>query len=161
LPVRYTADVYKYVVFRDGKWDPMTLNYDSDIAKADKVVGQLTAIDPDLSRLLRRGKLLMYHGWSDPGIPPGYSPEYYKNVLAKTNVKNVRDAARLFMVPGMDTAAVCDGTSTFDMLAALDQWVEQGKAPDQIPRTSRGRRDGWTSPCACSAGCHLQGHKRH
>ena len=26
----------------------------------------------------RRGKLLMYAGWSDPGIPPGYLPEYYK-----------------------------------------------------------------------------------
>jgi pimeloyl-ACP methyl ester carboxylesterase len=133
VPVGYAADVYKYVVFRDGKWDPMTLNYDSDIAKADKVVGQLTAIDPDLSRLLRHGKLLMYHGWSDPGIPPGYSPEYYKNVLAKTKVKNLRDAVRLFMVPGMGHCGGGDGTSTFDMLAALDQWVEKGKAPDQIP----------------------------
>lgn len=132
VPVGYAADVYKYVVFRDGKWDPMTLNYDGDIAKADKVVGQLTAIDPDLTKLLSRGKLLIYHGWSDPGIPPGYTPEYYRNVLAKTNVKNVRAAARLFMVPGMGHCGGGDGTSTFDMLAALDQWVEKGKAPDQI-----------------------------
>ena len=38
-------------MFRDANWDPMTLNYDSDIAKADKVVGQLTAIEPDLTKL--------------------------------------------------------------------------------------------------------------
>ena len=73
-PVGYAADVYKYVVFRDANWNPMTLNYDSDIARADRVVGQLTAIEPNLSKLLGRGKLLMYAGWSDPGIPPGYLP---------------------------------------------------------------------------------------
>jgi pimeloyl-ACP methyl ester carboxylesterase len=132
-PVGYAADVYKYVVMRDANWDPLTLNYDSDIEKAEKVVGQLTAIDPDLTKLLSHGKLLIYAGWSDPGIPPGYITEYYKNVIARTNVKNVRDSARLFMVPGMGHCGGGDGTSTFDMLAALDQWVEKGKAPDQIP----------------------------
>jgi len=132
-PVGYAADVYKYVVFRDANWNPMSLNFDADIAKADKVVGQLTALEPDLTKLLSRGKLLMYAGWSDPGIPPGFLPEYYKNVLAKTKVKNVRDAVRLFMVPGMGHCGGGDGTSTFDMLSALDQWVVQGKAPDQIP----------------------------
>jgi len=131
-PVGYAADVYKYVVMRDANWDPLALNYDSDIEKAEKVVGQLTAIDPDLTRLLRHGKILMYAGWSDRGIPPGYITEYYKNVLARTNVPKVRDAARLFMVPGMGHCGGGDGTSTFDMLAALDRWVEKGQAPDQI-----------------------------
>jgi feruloyl esterase len=79
----------------------------------------------------------------DPGIPPGFLPEYYKNVLAKTNVKNARDAVRLFMVPGMGHCGGGDGTSSFDMLAALDQWVEKGKAPDQISasRTKDGVTD--------------------
>ena len=131
-PVGYAIDVYRYVVMRDAKWDPLTLNYDGDIAKADKVVGPLTAIDPDLTKLLQHGKLLIYAGWSDPGIPPGYIVEYYKNVLAKTKLKNVRDAARLFMVPGMGHCGGGDGTSTFDMLSALDRWVEKGQAPDSI-----------------------------
>jgi feruloyl esterase len=39
---------------------------------------------------------------------------------------------RLFMVPGMAHCGGGDGTSTFDMLAALEQWKEQGKAPEQI-----------------------------
>ncbi|MEO8258024.1 MAG: tannase/feruloyl esterase family alpha/beta hydrolase [Acidobacteriota bacterium] len=132
-PVGYAIDVYRYLVMRDARWDPLTLNYDNDIARADKVLGQLTAIDPDLTKLLQHGKLLIYAGWSDPGIPPGYIVDYYKNVLAKTKVKNVRDTARLFMVPGMGHCGGGDGTSTFDMLGALDQWVEKGKAPEQIP----------------------------
>jgi len=36
-------------------------------------------------------------------------------------------------VPGMGHCGGGDGTSTFDMLAAPDQWVEKGKSPDQIP----------------------------
>jgi feruloyl esterase len=131
-PVGYALDVFRYIVMRDGQWDPMTLNFTSDIDKADRVVGPLTVIDPDLSKLLRRGKLLIYTGWSDPGIPPGYIVDYYKNVVAKTKIPNVRDAARLFMVPGMGHCGGGDGTSTFDMLTALDEWVEKGKAPDQI-----------------------------
>jgi feruloyl esterase len=131
-PVGYALDFFRFVVFRDAHWDPMTLNYDSDITRADKVAGPLTVIDADLSRLLGHGKLLIYHGWGDPGIPPGYTVEYYKNVLEHTRVKNVRDSVRLFMIPGMGHCGGGEGTSTFDMLAALDQWVEHGKAPDQI-----------------------------
>ena len=131
-PVGYAIDVYRYLVMRDGKWDPLTLNYDKDVEKAVKTTGQLTAINPDLSKLLSHGKLLMYHGWSDPGIPPGYLPEYYKNVLSATKVKNVSDNVRLFMIPGMGHCGGGDGTSTFDMLAAVDSWVETGKAPDRI-----------------------------
>jgi feruloyl esterase len=142
-PVGYAIDVFKYVVFRDPHWDPMTLNYDADVARADKVAAPLTAIDTDLTKLLRHGKLLIYHGWGDPGIPPGYTVEYYKSVLAKTKVKNVRDAVRLFMVPGMGHCGGGEGTSTFDMLAALDDWVERGKAPDQIAasRVREGQMD--------------------
>jgi feruloyl esterase len=131
-PVGYAIDFFRYVVFRDPKWDPMTLNFDADLTHADKVGGALTAIDPDVARLLQHGKLLIYAGWGDPGIPPGYIVDYYKNVLASTKVKNVRDSVRLFMIPGMGHCGGGEGTSTFDMLAALDRWVEQGKAPDQI-----------------------------
>jgi feruloyl esterase len=131
-PVGYALDFFRYVVFRDPKWDPMTLNYDEDIARADKVAGALTAIDPDLSKFLSRSRLLMYTGWGDPGIPPGYLVEYYKNVLARTKVDNVRDSVRLFMVPGMGHCGGGEGTSTFDMLGALDRWVTSGQAPDQI-----------------------------
>jgi feruloyl esterase len=132
-PVSYAADVYKYLVFRDPNWNPLALTYDDDITKADRVLGQLTAIETNLAKLLGHGKLLLYAGWSDPGIPPGYLPDYYKQVLAHTTSKNAGDSLRLFMVPGMGHCGGGDGTSTFDMLAALDRWVENGQAPNVIP----------------------------
>jgi len=55
----------------------------------------------------------------------------------------VKNNYRLFMVPGMGHCGGGDGTTTFDMLSALEQWVEKGKAPDQIPasRIVDGRAD--------------------
>jgi len=45
----------------------------------------------------------------------------------------VSDSYRLFMVPGMAHCGGGEGTSSFDMLGAVEQWVEAKKAPDQIP----------------------------
>ena len=42
-------------------------------------------------------------------------------------------SVRLFMVPGMGHCGGGDGASTFNMVAALDAWVERGTAPEQIP----------------------------
>src|SRR5206468_4275594 len=80
----------------------------------------------------RGGKLLMYHGWADPGIAPMTSVTYYKSVLEKVGAAKASSAIRLFMVPGMGHCSGGDGTDTFDAVAALDRWVETGKAPDSI-----------------------------
>ena len=39
---------------------------------------------------------------------------------------------RLFMVPGMQHCVGGPGASTFDGLTALEHWVEDGVAPEQI-----------------------------
>jgi feruloyl esterase len=134
-PMDLAVDVYRYLVFQDPKWDYLTFNPEADIARAEKTIsGQMNSVDPNLKPLFAHGgKLLQYHGWADPGIPPGSSVNYYKSVLEAMGGKaKVNDRYRLFMVPGMGHCGGGDGTSTFDMVSALDQWVVQGKAPDQI-----------------------------
>ena len=73
---------------------------------------------------------------------------YHGNVLAQT--QNARDAVRLFMVPGMGHCGGGNGTSTFDMVAALDAWVAAGQAPEQIPasRVRDGKVDRTRPLCA-------------
>ena len=56
---------------------------------------------------------------------------------------------RLFMAPGMAHCAGGTGPNTFDMQAALEQWVERGVASDQIPA----RRIRRTGSSARSARC--------
>jgi len=131
-PVGYAEDFFKYIVFKDEKWDPKALNYDADVVMTDQTPTGLNAVDANLNRFVERGgKLLIYHGWSDPGIPPSNSVNYYQSVVTAT--KNARDGVRLFMVPGMAHCGGGDGTSTFDMVAAVDTWVETKTAPVAIP----------------------------
>lgn len=140
-PVGYAIDLYRYVVFEDERWDSRTLDLEGDVARAAEVATPLIAVDPDLSPLVSRGgKLLIYTGWADPGIPPGYIPEYYENVVSTIGSDTARDSVRLFMVPGMGHCGGGDGTSTFDMIAAMEQWAERGMAPDSIPASRT--RDG-------------------
>src|SRR3954453_11156541 len=57
------------------------------------------------------------------------------------------DAAfRLFMAPGMNHCAGGDGPSRFDAIAALEQWVEQGKPPDHIIASSAPNQPARTRP---------------
>ncbi len=54
------------------------------------------------------------------------------------------------MVPGMGHCGGGNGTSTFDMPAALDAWVDGGRAPEQIPasRVRDGKVDRTRPLCA-------------
>ena len=137
-PLGLAVDTYQYLVFNDPNWDYRTLDPAKDVATADRVIGpMMNTVDPNLQPFFSHGgKLLMYHGWADPGIPPMFSVEYFKNVVDKLGgVKKAEDSIRLFMVPGMGHCGGGDGPNTFDAMKSLAQWVEQGKAPDKIVAT--------------------------
>jgi len=134
-PMSFAAEVYQYLVFQNPQWDYLKFDPDRDVAAAEKAAGpMMDAIDPNLKPFVGRGgKLILYHGWSDPGIPPLSSVHYYSSVVDTLGgTKKATDSVRLFMVPGMNHCRGGDGTDTFDAVAALDQWVVRSKAPDQI-----------------------------
>ena len=39
VPVSYAVDYFKYIVFKDPSWDPKSLNYDADVARAGTGAG--------------------------------------------------------------------------------------------------------------------------
>jgi feruloyl esterase len=126
---------FKYVVFKDANWDYKTLNLERDVASVDKDREVIDAIDPNLRPFFSRGgKLIQYHGWADPRVSPGSSVSYYDSVVKTIgSVDKVKENYRLFMVPGMGHCNGGDGPASFDMIGALEQWVEKGKAPDFLP----------------------------
>ncbi len=140
-PFSAALDQFRYVVFKDPNWDWRTLNFDSDVALADKIDNDtINAIDPNLKPFLAHGgKLLMYHGWGDPGVAPRASVNYYKAAVDTSGGAGPRpaDSIRLFMVPGMGHCGGGEGPNTFDMVTALEQWREQGKAPERIVAAHR------------------------
>ncbi|HEV2200501.1 MAG TPA: tannase/feruloyl esterase family alpha/beta hydrolase [Bryobacteraceae bacterium] len=133
-PFGLGADLFKYVVFQNPEWDYKSFNFDSGVDATLKTAGQLNAMDANIkSYLSRGGKLIQYHGWGDPQISPRSSVNYYKSVLDTLGgASQVMGSYRLFMVPGMAHCRGGDGTSTFDMLTALEQWVEANKTPERI-----------------------------
>ena len=131
-PLGIGLDHFRYVVFEDPNWDFQTLNFDTDIARAEKLdARRINALDPDLKRFFSRGgKLIQYHGWSDPQITPLNSVEYYRSVIEKMG--KVDNSYRLFMAPGMAHCGGGEGPNSFDMVSTLEQWVELKKAPERI-----------------------------
>jgi feruloyl esterase len=131
-PVGYAVDYFKYIVFKDPAWDPKALNFDSHVAVAARPENLVfDASNAELTPFTSRGgKLIMYQGWAEPGIPPANIVRYYGEVQQKT--PSATQAVRLFMVPGMGHCGGGNGTSTFDMVAALDRWKETGAAPERI-----------------------------
>ncbi len=117
------------MVFKDPTWDWRTFDLDRDVAIADKVDnGTINAINPHIEPFVKHGgKLLMYHGWADQLVGPLTSVNYYDSLS-----KDVRSSVRLFMVPGMGHCGGGEGPNTFDMVSAIEQWVEQGTAPVRI-----------------------------
>ena len=130
---------FRFFLFDDPTWDYHNFRveaadgFDSDIDYLDSKLGALfNAINPDLSPFKARGgKLIQYHGWSDPDITPLNSINYYESVQ-KTMGANVPDFYRLFMVPGMQHCNGGPGATTFDMLAPLDAWATTGTAPETV-----------------------------
>ncbi len=141
---------YKWLVFADPTWDWTSFDF-SDPAdyqahqKAEATFAPiLNATDPDLTAFQQRGgKLLQYHGWNDQLITPLNSINYYESVLSffgagrdrASTLPDVQGFYRLFMAPGMAHCGGGSGPNTFDMQAALEQWVEQGIAPERIVAT--------------------------
>jgi len=144
-PFAIGAQMFRFLVFDNPNWDFKTLNFDQDMTAVEKAeAGLINARDPNLTKCAARGgKLIQYHGWSDPQIPAATSTQYYQSVLDTMGAKKVMDSYRLFMVPGMNHCGGGDGAASFDMLTALEQWVEKKQAPDQIPAShvSDGRVD--------------------
>jgi feruloyl esterase len=128
-------DHYKYVVFKDANWDWRTFNFDSDMVRSDQPDNNvMNATDPNLKTFFgHNGKLLLYHGLSDPNISALSTIQYYNRVVdTMGGASKTSDSIRLFLEPGMGHCAGGEGPNVFDKVGAEEQWVEQGKAPTQI-----------------------------
>jgi feruloyl esterase len=145
------------------EYDLSTFDFGADVARALELTKPYGAqvTDPDISDFRDHGgKLILWAGWNDPLWSQGNLVRYYKQVVAEndrghhghgghgpwsnrwTVPELERDAlvrtqkfARLFMAPGVGHCGGGDGPNSFDTFVPLVDWVERGKAPNQIVAT--------------------------
>ncbi len=84
------------------------------------------------------GKLIFFHGMSDPWFSALDTVDYYQRLGADNGPGTVSSWSRLFLVPGMGHCGGGEATlDRFDMLTAIVEWVEAGQAPAQVVATGR------------------------
>jgi pimeloyl-ACP methyl ester carboxylesterase len=127
----YTRSYFANLVMRDPHFDLAKVT-DEDIARGERQYAPiLDASDPDLSAFKSHGgKLIQYHGWNDPGIPPGFSVEYHARVAA--TIGKIDGFYRLYMVPGMLHCGGGDAPTTVDWQSAIEAWVEKDTPPGAL-----------------------------
>jgi feruloyl esterase len=149
---------YRFVVFQNPSWDLATMDFARDSALAKQEFGKILDPDnPDLSGFAKSGgKMIVYHGWADDMVPSQVSIDYYDSVTSRMGATRINGFYRLFMVPGMlhcgggpgadvlfrsEAATAVPLAPDRDMLTALEQWVEHGRAPSSFV-ASRLDKDG-------------------
>jgi feruloyl esterase len=125
----------KPLLFGDAPVDPVQLTTAQVVtARSSAFAKTYEATNPDVTGFTGRGgKLILWHGESDPGPSPVGTIDYYQAV-AKAHpdaAKNVR----LFLTPGTGHCGGGPGLNRPDALTALEQWVEQGQAPATLIAT--------------------------
>ena len=102
------------------------------------------AMSLDLGGFRRSGgKLVIWHGWGDQGIPAVGTLDYYQRLWQRAGgLRKTQEWARLFMVPTMSHCGGGYRLTEFDPFGALVGWVERGKAPERIIADQRGADGG-------------------
>jgi feruloyl esterase len=113
------------------------VDVDALAMKADQPL--VDAMSTNLSTFAANGgKLIFFHGDSDPWFSPLDTFGYYKDMAAANGGPDaVSQWSQFYFVPGMSHCAGGPSLDQFDLLDALTNWVEKGVAPHSVIATGK------------------------
>lgn len=121
----------------DPEADPLRFDFDRDMIRTTETAAINDAVATLLTSFAARGsKLIVYHGLSDQAMATGALTDWYERLMPRTT-QGPQQWARLFLVPGMLHCGGGQSTDQFDMLDAIQNWVERGLAPERVIATGR------------------------
>ena len=134
---QFIGDLWRYMGFMPDPgpaWQPADFDFDEDYKRLGLMESIYTGSNPDLrSYKARGGKIISYQGWDDQSVVPLNVVDYYDTVTnTMGGLEATQDFFRLFMIPGMNHCSGGAGAYAIDYLAYLEEWVENGSAPDKL-----------------------------
>jgi len=139
------------LLLNNRNFDLSSFNPERDliIVRGTAFARSYEAANPNLTAFVARGgKLILWHGFDDPGPSALATIEYYEAVqraLAPAE-SALKSSVRLFVAPGVQHCGAGPGADVFDALRALDDWVLRKQAPELMHAT---RADGRLSRPLC------------
>jgi Tannase and feruloyl esterase len=104
------------------------------------------------------GKLIFYHGDSDPWFSPLDTFGYYKDMVAANGgLEAVSNWSQFYFVPGMSHCGGGQALDQFDLLGAIVNWVEKGTAPMSAIATGKAFPGRSRPLCAYPKHAHYKG----
>ncbi|WAT18724.1 tannase/feruloyl esterase family alpha/beta hydrolase [Aurantiacibacter sp. MUD11] len=121
-PVIFGARAVDWENFSDANYLTVRNSDFADMYEADET---------DLSAFFERGgKLMLWHGENDAGPSPVLSNDYARAVY-RDNLEAGTQFS-YYLVPGMGHCSGGPGADRIDYLAAMEDWMETGQAPDYL-----------------------------
>ena len=131
LRFAFGTEMFKYFIFNDPNWDYTKYDFSTFRKDAAQAASFLNATNPNLDEFkASNGKLIIWHGWSDPALSALGTIQYVDAVRARDAAS--RDYLRTFLMPGVLHCAGGPGPDRADFVAALEDWVEKGVAPERV-----------------------------
>lgn len=103
-----------------------------DLARYNAMASIYNATNPDIGAFRKLGgKLILWHGLSDPGVPAGSTVAYYHDV--KELLGNALDSfVKMYLLPGVGHCGGGNGPDRINLVDTIRAWVEDGITPGPI-----------------------------
>jgi Tannase and feruloyl esterase len=141
----FGAGAARYFFAGDPRLDPRQFRPEDYKSRIERISALMDSTDPDLSRFAARGgRLILKENMSDFAQSPFAGAEYYKSVVAKLGQSTVDRFFYFYVTAGASHAGTgvssVDGAPLphgIDLLAEIDDWVDQGIAPHALVQVAQ------------------------
>ena len=125
----YGAGAIQYFYARNPQLDVRNYRVADHAERVRAVSALMDSTNPDLTAFhARGGKLLMLENMADYAQSPYAGIGYFEAVRQRLGPEKVGQFVRLYTAPGVDHVGT-GAPGNVDMLAAVADWVERGRAP--------------------------------